>query len=517
MANNNDYIISINPATEQEIGKTPKTKIEDIKDIVKKSKEAEKNWGNFSFSERGKYLLKAREYILDNMDEIAETITKDNGKPLVEALTADIFGVCDLIYYFAKKSRRILGKKHICLGIWNLFLRSSYIIRKPFGVTFVISPWNFPFAIPMGEIVMALAAGNTVIHKPSSATMLVGMKIDEVFKNSGMPENVFTTIVGGASEGEEVIKQGVDKILFTGSTGVGARIMELASKNITPLNLELGGKDPFIVLEDADIKTAAKGAVWGAFTNCGQVCASAERIFVHEAIANVFTGEVKKITQQLKQGNGLDFDTDVGPLTTKGQLENTIAHVDDAKNNNVNILAGGEKKEGPGFFYPPTIIKNPPTSLKCIKEETFGPTLPIIKFKTDEEAIKLANDSDFGLCGSVWSKNIKRAKNIASKLETGTVTINETTYTHALCRTPWGGIKKSGFGRSHANIGLLEMTYPLHIHINRIYLLPSIWWFGYSKKMYDVFKKITRYMTGSVFGKILAIPHFIRAILLKKY
>lgn len=504
-----DFIKCVNPATLEEIGEVPITPASKVVELVTKARAAHPLWARTSFKRRAEYMLKVRRYLLGNIDSFAEVITRDNGKPLVESLSAEIYPIADLIYYFAHNAERILKKRRISVGIWGLLARCSVLTYQPYGVIGIISPWNYPFSIPVGAIVMALMAGNCVLLKPSSATALVGQKIAELMNAAGLPEHTFTHLPGDSRTGQSLLESPVHKIIFTGSTHIGHQVMNVCSRRLTPCSLELGGKDPMIVLKDANLKHAANAAVWGAFTNAGQCCASVERVYVHEKIAAKFVEMVVEKTAQLKIGIGTEPDTDVGPLTTEAQLKTVEAHVEDARTRGGKILIGGERVPNlGGYFYRPTVISHVDHSFDCVHEETFGPLMPIMTFRNEDQVIRLANDTPYGLNAYIWTKNKRRGREIAAKIRCGTVAINECVYTHALPQTPWGGVKASGFGRAHGRAGLLELVNLHHIHTNYITFLKDVWWYKYNARLLGTFKKLARDMTGGLWGKIKALPRF---------
>jgi acyl-CoA reductase-like NAD-dependent aldehyde dehydrogenase len=513
-----ETIISKNPATLEELGRV---KIYDQEQVLKCAQEAHRaflSWSALSYKARGAYLLRARQFILDHLDEIAKVISEDCGKPLVEALSSDLLPICDLIYYYAKNTERLLKPETVRIGVMNVLGRRSKVHYFPLGVIGIISPWNFPFSIPMSEVVMALMAGNCVLLKPADATPLVGVKIEEIFKGAGFPEGVFTHLPGGADTGEALLDAPVDKILFTGSVRVGKRVMAKCAERLIPCTLELGGKDPMIVCSDADLENAARAAVWGAFSNAGQICASVERVYVDERIVDAFIARVMEKTQKLKQGIGTDPETDIGPLTTENQLRIVEEQVEEARKRGAKILTGGARRSDlPGYFFQPTVLTGVDHTFRCVKEETFGPLLPIMTFKTDEEAIQLANDSVYGLTASVWTKNLKRGRKLAKKIRAGTVSVNECTYTYAICQTPWGGIKHSGFGRTHGKLGLMELVHVQHIHENLIPQLHDFWWYGYDQKLYNTFKYLCKNLTGNVWQKTKGVFRILEETVRRKY
>lgn len=510
-------ITTSNPATGEVITNIPTSSIQEITEITNRAHNSKSSWSALSYKQRGKFLLKARKYLLEHIDELALTITQENGKPLVESLTAELYPISELLYYYAHKTEKILRKHSLDTGILKLMQRSSQLHYQPYGVVAVISPWNYPFSIAAGTVAMALAAGNCVILKPSEHTPLVGKKIADVFAAAGLPAGVLQVLQGDGSVGAALCRAEVDKIFFTGSTATGSRIMAACADNVIPCNLELGGKDAMIVCADANLEVASSGAVWGAFTNAGQCCASVERCYVHESVADEFIALVKTKTLKLQQGLGTNSNVEIGPLTTEFQLATVERQVADARNRGAAIITGGERnREFTGYFYKPTVLIGVDHTFEVMREETFGPLLPIMTFSNEDEAVNLANDSKYGLLASVWSNDMNRAKKIANRLQVGTVVVNDCLYTHAIPETPWGGRKGSGFGRTHGALGLLEMVQPFHMHVNPVRNRHDVWWYPYDQSLYLVFKKFARELSGSWFQKILNIPLLLKTLRIKK-
>jgi len=505
-------IIVYNPATTEEIGRAPLTMPEEVARAVGRAREAQPSWSARAFHERGAVIMEARKIILNELDEIAGLVSRETGKPSAEAIAMELAPGLDLMQYFARKTASLLRPRRISVGLYWTMGRSSYEISKPLGVVGIISPWNFPWATPLDEVVMALMAGNSVVLKPSELTPLTALKIHEVLARAGLPENVLQVVTGDGSTGAALVASGVDKIMFTGSVATGRRVAEAAAKYLIPVVLELGGKDPMIVLEDANVINAARGVIWGAFANCGQSCSSVERCYVHESIAEQFIAEVVKETKRLRQTTDKDSASDLGPMSTERQLSIVERHVNQAINNGAVALTGGERlRDVAGPFYPPTVLTNVTHEMDVMREETFGPVLPIMTFRTDDEAIRLANDSDFGLTASVWTNNIARGQQIARQIDAGTVTINEVLYTHAIAQTPWGGTKQSGLGRTHGQAGLLELVRPQHVHVNRLPFVPDLWWFNYDEGAAQLFRGFARrFASGSLFQASLLLPQMIR-------
>lgn len=507
-------IISYDPGTGAELGRVPLASPEEVSQAIRRARAAQPAWAGLSFKERARVILKAREIMLGQIEELATLISREGGKPVSEAMSMEVVPTLDAMHYFANHTASLLKPQKIDIGQYGLMGRSSRIVYKPVGVVGIISPWNFPLATPAEEVVMALMSGNAVVLKPSELTPLIALKIGEIFSHAGLPEGLLEIMTGDGSTGAALIDARVDKIMFTGSVATGKRVAEAAAKHLTPVVLELGGKDAMVVLEDADIENAAHGAVWGAFANSGQACASVERCYVHESIAPQFLARVLADTQALKQELGTKEDTDVGAMTNERQLQIVEEHVSDAVARGAKVVSGGKRANNlGGNFYPPTVLTNVDHGMTIMRDETFGPVLPVMTFKTEDEAIRLANDSVFGLTASVWTKDIARGRRVAERIEAGTVMVNEVLYTHGIAQTPWGGIKESGYGRTHGRMGLLELVTPRHIHVNRISFLPDLWWFRYDPTAKKLFRDLATYFTtGSILRTARLLPQMIRRL-----
>ncbi|HXI24171.1 MAG TPA: aldehyde dehydrogenase family protein [Pyrinomonadaceae bacterium] len=505
-------IICHDPATGEEIGRAPLTMPEEVARAVGRARDSQPAWSAKSYRERGRMIMAAREVILKEMEEIAFLISIETGKPVAEAISLEIAPALDLMQYFARKTASLLAPRRIGIGQYWFMGRTSYEIYKPLGVVGIISPWNFPFSTPLDEVTMALMAGDTVVLKPSELTPLTGLKIQEIMTRAGLPEGVLQVVTGDGSTGAALVAAGTNKIMFTGSVATGKRVAESAAKYLIPVVLELGGKDPMVVLDDANVENAARGAVWGAFANCGQSCSSVERCYVHEDISEQFISAVVRETQRLHQGNGTEKAIDIGSMSSERQLRTVELHVNQAVANGATALTGGERlRDIAGAFYPPTVLTNVNHQMDVMREETFGPVLPIMTFRTEDEAIRLANDSDFGLTASVWSNSIPRAQRIAARIDAGTVMINEVLYTHGIAQAPWGGVKQSGLGRTHGRAGLLELVNAQHIHVNRLPFIPDLWWFNYDEGAGHLFRGFARrFASGSIFQTLLLLPQMIR-------
>lgn len=494
-------IVVNSPNNGEKLGEVPAFSVEEARDMIAKARAAQPGWEEAGFEVRCQLMHRFADVLIERMDEVADLISRENGKTLQEAFTTEIIPVINLTRYFAKNARKILKPKGIFLH--TVMNRKSYIHYRPRGVVFVISPWNFPFSIPTGEIVMALLAGNTVVQKPASLTPLIAMKCRELMDAAGVPADVFQICTTSGAIASEMIEMGVNYVNFTGSTGVGQRVAQVCGKLLIPCSMELGGKDPALVLADADVELASNAVVWGAFANSGQVCASVERVYVHESLYEPLVQKVVEKTKRLRQNVPNTHDTDVGAMTDPGQLKIVAEQVEDARKRGAKILTGGQKPDRPGNFYPPTVITDVDDSFEVVREESFGPVLPIMKVKDDAEAIRRANDSIYGLNAYVFSKDREHARKVAEKVEAGTVMINEVLFTHAAPETPWGGVKQSGVGRVHGDDGLRSLCEAYHVNEERLKQPadhPLGVWYPYSAKKVATLKRITRLMFSRGIG-----------------
>lgn len=494
--------VAINPATLKEIGRVPNTDMRLMPTIFHKAREAQKLWASKPFAERKKYILRMRDYIVENAEELSLVVSKSNGKSRIDALVTEVIPCSLAAEWYAKNSAKHLKPKNLPFSSLLFFNKRNTLLRLPMGVVGIISPWNYPLSIPFGEIVMGLMAGNAILLKVAAATIMVGDAIDKIVAAAELPDGLFYHIVGsGGAVSRVFFENGINKIFFTGSVATGKTLMASAAPYLTPLSLELGGKDPMIVLADADLERATNGACWAGYQNAGQTCAGIERVYVHESVYDKFMEMMIQKTKNLRHGSDKNFDTDMGSMTTKDQLTTVMRQVDSALEAGAKIVAQSNTTSySDGYFYPATLMTNVNHSMEIMTEETFGPVLPIMKFQDIEEVIYLANDSNYALTSSIWTKDIKLGRKIAERIDAGVTTINDHLYTHGQSETPWGGWKATGIGRTHSALGLDEMTQPKVVSWDLIASKRNLWWYPFDKETYDALLNTLRF----VFPKSIA-------------
>lgn len=500
------------PSTKELLGAMEETKPEEIANMFAEAKQAFGMWRQFTVRERLSYFEKLRDVLLSELEEATSVISKSNGKVKLDALVADIMPVLDFLSFLKKDAAAILQRQKAKTPI--VFIgKKSYVEYMPRGVVAVISPWNYPFQLTMIPVLSALISGNTIIAKPSEITPFVGRYMEEIFQKAGFPKGVIQFAHGGKEVGEAVIHYKPDYIFFTGSVATGKIIATEAAKHLIPVTLELGGKDPMIVCHDANIERAAKGAVWGAFTNSGQVCMSVERLFVDERIYEPFLAAVKKEVAQLKQGSAIQHD--IGSMTFQKQVSIVKEQVADALTKGAILETGKSPSEWDedSMFIEPMVLTSVTDDMKLIQEETFGPTLPIIPFKDEKEVITRANSSEYGLNASVWSSDLNKAEQIASELVSGAVIINDVLISVANHHLPFGGAKKSGIGSYHAEQGLRMFCYEKAVMSDTGKKRSEVQWYPYEGK-YDDFKRMIQSFYGGSKNYSVFVKSFLN--LLKK-
>jgi len=443
----------VNPLTREALYSFEQAEEKDIKEVFKRARGVEKKIASLSVQERIKEVVKISDYLIENYDSICKRVVRETGKTHFEALSNELFGICDNIDYYRDQASNILKPQKVHTSL-ILTGKKSRIEFDPMGTILIIAPWNYPLIQCFVPSILAFLAGNAVVFKPSEITPLKGL-YEEILDGADFMQDAIQIVYGGKETGAALIEQKPDKIHFTGSTRAGKQIMAAASKHLIPVDLELGGKDPAIVFEDVDIEKTANGLVWAAFTNAGQSCTSIERCYVHESIFDEMTEAIVSLSKKLRVANQNceDCEADVGCMTADFQLKKVESQLLDATKKGAKIHCGGSTVEGTQII-PPTVVSEVTDSMELVTDETFGPVLPLIRFSTEEEVISMANDSAYGLSASVWTKDIRRADRVTSALKVGNVSINNHMLTEGNPALPFGGIKDSGFGRYKGDMGL---------------------------------------------------------------
>ncbi len=463
---------------------------------VAAAREAAPAWASRPIHQRQDLLGRVRSLLASRADEIAELIAREQGKTRAEARVVEVLPALESLKHLERRAADALQPDPVESEVVFLAHKRSHVEYPPFGVVLVISPWNYPLLIPLSIVAAALVAGNTVVLKPAPAATLMGFKIAELFERAGLPAGALNVVALADALAPRLVEDPrIDKVFFTGGTDTARKVMASASKNLTPVVLELGGKDPAIVCRDADLDRTAAGLVWGAFMNSGQTCVSVERVYVEEAVAGPLQERIVERARALRSGDSLSADVELGAMTLESQLRLVEQHVADAVGKGARVLTGGERGEGQRF--PPTVLVDVDHSMRVMREETFGPLLPIMKVPSVDGAVELANDSDYGLTASIWSRDDARAREIASRLDVGVVTINDCVYTYGDPSAPFGGVKKSGMGRTHGRLGLREMVRPRFVAADRE-RRPPIWWYPYGER----FEQQLRTSTEALHGKL---------------
>ena len=500
-----EFTISLNPATGEEIGKTPVTTVEELKVIAKKAATAADQWAAVPIRDRIDKIRRIRRYIVDHTDELAEIVSRDNGKTRVDALGAEIAPAAMAISYYCDNAERFLRDRSMGVGNIALCFKRTKAVNAPYGVIGIISPWNYPFCIPFYQIVMGLLAGNAVIFKAATETQMVGNALRECVEAAGLPEGVFNYVnMPGRVAGDAFLEAGIGKLFFTGSVEAGKYLMKKAADTLTPVCLELGGNDAMIVCEDANLDRAANCVLWAGFGNGGQSCGGIERIYVQEKVYDKFMDKLKMRVQSLRVGQDTGFAVDMGTMTTGKQAEAVKAHVEAALSQGAKLFAQSKIPDDPGLknLLPAMVLTDVTHDMDVMKHETFGPVVGVMRFKDIDEAVELANDSYLGLTGSVWSKDRFTAKKIARRIKAGAVTINDHLMSHGLAETSWGGFKQSGIGRAHGEIGFREFTQPQMIVDDVLsFAKKQMWWQPYSKTVYDGLKGLLGFLYGPTIAR----------------
>ncbi len=477
-------IESINPATQEVNARFEITQPADLPAIFERARSAQKVWAARSLRERCTMLRGLRDAIFARREEIADVVTREAGKPRVEAIFAEVLLALDTADFLARQAPRWLRPERVPHHNLAMKAKSGWMEFSPLGVVAIISPWNYPFSIPMAQVIPALAAGNAVLLKPSELTPWCGLLVGELVEQAQFPHDLVQILQGGGEIGAAIVEAGPDKVFFTGSVATGQRIAEACAKNLIPSVLELGGKDAMIVLADADLDVASSAAVWGGFMNCGETCISVERIYVEQPVAARFTELCVSKTKKLRVGPASDPDVEIGPMIRLRQLEKVEAQLRDASARGAQILTGGNRRPDLGQnFLEPAVVAQVEHSMQLMREETFGPVIAIQAVASAEAAIALANDSPFALSASVWTSDARRGREIASCIRAGSVMINDVASYYGISEAPHGGPGASGWGHTHSRLGLLEMVQVKYVDVDRLPGVRKSWWFGYTNEL----------------------------------
>jgi succinate-semialdehyde dehydrogenase/glutarate-semialdehyde dehydrogenase len=493
---------SLDPATGEVIARFEVTPPAEVPRAVERARTAQEHWSRLSFEERARGIGRLRDVLYQRRGEIAEVVTRETGKPRVESLYADVLVALDTATYYSNPRRlaRMLRSQRVPHHNLALKTKRGRLHYEPYGVIGIISPWNYPVAIPLGQMIPALVAGNAVVLKPSEFTPWCGALVGELCHHAGFPDGLVELVQGGGAVGAALVEsEGIGKLIFTGSVATGKRVAEACARRLLPSLLELGGKDSMIVLADADLEVASSGAVWGGFTNCGQACLSIERIYVEQAVAERFTELVVAKARKLRVGPGNDPETDVGPMIRPQQVEHVERQLRDAVARGAQVLAGGKRGVRGEAFFEPTVVAGVDHSMELMREETFGPVLAICPVRDAGEAVRLANDSPFGLAASVWTRDARRGREIAAQLNAGTVMVNDALSSFGICEAPHGGRGASGWGRTHSRLGLLEMVQVKYVDVDALPGMAKTWWYPYGGRALAAAER---------FVQFLAAPHW---------
>ncbi len=491
------HLESMDRATGETIGRFECTTAGELGRVMEHARSAQRDWARLGAAQRAKRLESLASVMLARAREIAEVVARETGKPLGEALLSDVLVSLDSVRWHERHAASLLAPRRLAHHNPVFKGKRGWVEREPYGVVAVIAPWNYPLAIPMTTIAAALVAGNAVILKPSELVPWCGALVGELFDQAGLPVDLVQVIQGPGELGRALIEAGPDKVSFTGSVATGRLVAEACARRLIPSVLELGGKDAMIVLSDADLDAASSGAVWGGMTNCGQACLSVERIYVEPGVAGRFTELCVEKTKKLRLGSGLDPETDVGPMIHERQIERVERQLADAVKRGARVLTGGKRRRDLGpMFFEPTVISGVEPEMLLMQEETFGPVLAIAPAADAEEAVRLANETPFGLGASVWTADRRRGESLARQLCCGSVMINDVVSCYGIAEAPHGGRGASGWGRTHGESGVEEMVQVKYVDRDVFPRGTKPWWFPYDRGVVE----LAEGMLAALFG-----------------
>lgn len=484
----------VDPATLRPLDPVPVSEPAEISEAVGEARVAQHAWGREPFAVRAALLRRVAHAIVADDLALARCIVDETGKPLVEAYTHDLFVAVEALQWLAREGGNALRPERLrSRQPILLHKRAQAVRREPVGVVAVIAPWNFPLGVPLSQAATAVVAGNAVVIKPSELTPHTGRAIERLFVSAGAPPGLVRVVQGpGDPVGEALVgHHGLDAVVFTGSTATGRRVAAKAAERLCPVTLELGGKDPMIVLDDADLDRAIEGALWGAFANCGQVCSGVERIYVARSLHDDFVSGLAERASRLRVGDGHDPATELGPLVSERQRLIVEELVADASEHGSHVVTGGNRPTTglPGWFHAPTVLSGEPVESRIRREEIFGPVVTVAAFDDPREAVRRANDSPFGLGASVWTRDREAAAEISGGLRVGSVWHNDHAYSYGAMQAPWGGRGASGIGRTHGREGLKALTHAKFTDTDGGRIRPG-WWYPYSESVLDGFRGV---------------------------
>jgi acyl-CoA reductase-like NAD-dependent aldehyde dehydrogenase len=490
-----------NPATGEIIAHVPDLGADAVRDLARRGRAAQPAWEALGFEGRGRILLRMQKWLTDNADRVIETIVSETGKTWEDAQLAEIMYGANAFGFWAKNAEGYLADQKVKTS--SVLLKGKRLVERyrPLGLVGVIGPWNYPLTNSFGDCIPALAAGNAVILKPSEITPLTSLLLADGLRECGLPEDVLQIATGRGATGAALVDE-VDMIMFTGSTATGKKVMAQAANTLTPVSLELGGKDPMVVLSDADVERAANHAVYYAMFNGGQTCISVERVYVEAPVYDQFVSKVVEKTRAIRQGRSTGPGTaDVGAMTFPPQVDIVERHVEDAKAKGARVLVGGHRGSAghaakAGHWFEPTVLVDVDHTMECMTEETFGPTLPIMRVTDTEEAIRLANDSPYGLAASVFSKDVARGEAVARRLEAGAVCVNDAVINYSALELPMGGAKASGLGSRHGAGGIRKYCQVQSLLVSRLHPKKEPHMFPYNAKMTRRLGKAIKFLYG---------------------
>jgi acyl-CoA reductase-like NAD-dependent aldehyde dehydrogenase len=485
-----------NPATGQVITHVPDMGAGEVKALVDAARAAQPAWAELGFDARAKVFYRARKWLVDNRDRVARTIVEETGKTREDAMLAEVLFIADSFGFWAKAAPKHLKDERVRSHSPFMLGRKLLIRYQPRGVVGVIGPWNYPLTNCFGDGIAALAAGNAVVFKPSEITPMATMLMQECMREAGLPDGVMQVATGRGQTGAALIEH-VDYVMFTGSVATGKKVAAECAKWLTPHSLELGGKDPMIVLKDADLERAANGAVFWSMANGGQICQAVERVYVEEPVYDEFVNKVVEKTAKLRQGvPGEPGAVDVGAVTFAPQAEIIEDHLKDAVDKGAKVLVGGHPGAGPGRFWEPTVVVDVDHTMKLMQDETFGPILPVMKVRDEQEALRLANDSRYGLNSSVWTKDLAKGERLAAQIQAGSTCVNDAVANYAAQELPFGGVKESGIGVRHSAAGIRKYCHSHAILVTRFAPKKELYWFPFSKRTSKLLERLLVLMYG---------------------